>query len=201
MKKTVYTFKTPPCVHSKRPRAYWHQAHIYETCGFAAGTHGNVLNVHTETRSMHTPLPLHPTHTSPHKPKQTQTNKPTTHWEWRGRLLQGCSLAVSVGFVCGNKHAHTNSHTKNTTQHNTTQTTDNRQHKERQRQTHETTQQRNTKHATRLTQDKTRQDESRQDKCIYKHKYAYINKYLYQYLYLYTYIHIHEAHPNGHFRT
>ena len=55
-KKTVYTFKTPPCVHSKRPRVYRHQAHMYETCGLAAGTHGNVLNVHMETRSMHTPL-------------------------------------------------------------------------------------------------------------------------------------------------
>ena len=167
-------------LNSKRPRAYWHQAHIYETCLFAVFTHGNVLNVHTETHSTHTPLPLVPTHTSPHKPMQTQTNKPTTHWECQRRLLQGCSHAVSVTFVCGLKLAHTNSHAKhNTTQHNDNtdnSATDNRQHKERDNARH--TRQRN---------------ESRQDKCIYKHKYAYINKYLYQYLYLYTYIQIHEA--------
>ena len=53
-KKPVYTFKTPPCVHSKRPRVYRHHAHMYETCGLAAGTHGNVLNVHTEAFWMDT---------------------------------------------------------------------------------------------------------------------------------------------------
>ena len=73
--------KKKPCVRSKRPRVYWHQAHMYETCGLTAGTHGNVLNGHTEARSMHTPVPLPPTHTSPSKPKQSnqphcQTMKP-----------------------------------------------------------------------------------------------------------------------------
>ena len=37
-----------PCVRSKRPRVYRHQAHIFHTCGLGAGTHGDVLNVHTE---------------------------------------------------------------------------------------------------------------------------------------------------------
>ena len=41
------------------------------------------------------------------------------------------------------------------------ETTDNRQHKERQRHTHNSTEQRNTTHATRVTQDETRQDRSR----------------------------------------
>ena len=44
-----------PCVRSKRPRVYRHQAHqahIFHTCGLGAlgaGTHADVLNVHTET--------------------------------------------------------------------------------------------------------------------------------------------------------
>ena len=37
-------FKTPPCVHSKRPRV----STCINTCGRGAGTHGDVLNVHTE---------------------------------------------------------------------------------------------------------------------------------------------------------
>ena len=37
-----------PCVRSKRPRVYRHQAHIFHTCGLGAGTHADVLNVHTE---------------------------------------------------------------------------------------------------------------------------------------------------------
>ena len=48
-KKTVCTMKTPPCVHSKRPRVYRQQAHMFHTCGLGAGTHGDVLNVHTES--------------------------------------------------------------------------------------------------------------------------------------------------------
>ena len=68
VKTPVCTFKTPPCVRSKRPRVYWHQAHMYEKCGLGAGTHADVLNVHTETRSMQTPvlppLPSSPTHTT-----------------------------------------------------------------------------------------------------------------------------------------
>ena len=40
-----------PCVRSKRPRVYRHQAHqahIFHTCGLGAGTHADVSNVHTE---------------------------------------------------------------------------------------------------------------------------------------------------------
>ena len=41
-------FNTPPCVHSKRLRAYRQHVHMYKTCGRGASTHGNVLNEHTE---------------------------------------------------------------------------------------------------------------------------------------------------------
>ena len=68
-KKPVCTFKTPPCVHSKRPRVYRHQAHMYDTCGLGAGTHGGVLNVHTETRSMQTPVPQHTQPQAAHRPQ------------------------------------------------------------------------------------------------------------------------------------
>ena len=45
-----------PCVDSKRPRVYRHHAHMFQhvhtetltTCGRGAGTHGDVLNLHTE---------------------------------------------------------------------------------------------------------------------------------------------------------
>ena len=46
---------TPPCVDSKRPRVYRHHALVFKTCGRAAGTHGDVLNRHTEAcRELHT---------------------------------------------------------------------------------------------------------------------------------------------------
>ena len=44
----VCSFKTPPCEHSKRPRVYRQQVHMFYLCGRGAGTHGDVLNVHTE---------------------------------------------------------------------------------------------------------------------------------------------------------
>ena len=40
------TQKTPPCVDSKRPRVYRHHARM---CARGAGTHGDVLNLPTET--------------------------------------------------------------------------------------------------------------------------------------------------------
>ena len=48
---------SPPCVHSTRlrvcvqnvPRVYRQQAHMFPTCGLGAGTHGDVLNLHTES--------------------------------------------------------------------------------------------------------------------------------------------------------
>ena len=33
---------------SKRFRVYWQHAHMFHTCGLGAGTHADVLNVHTE---------------------------------------------------------------------------------------------------------------------------------------------------------
>ena len=79
-KTPVCTFKTPPCVRSKRPRVYRHQAHMYEKCGLGAGTHADVLNVHTETRSMQTPVPPPPPplsqHTQPQAAHRPQAHRP-----------------------------------------------------------------------------------------------------------------------------
>ena len=44
----VCTFKTPPCVRSGRLRVYRQQARMSWTFGPVAGTHGDVLTVHTE---------------------------------------------------------------------------------------------------------------------------------------------------------
>ena len=44
----VYASNASPCVRSKRFRVYWQHAHMFHTCGLGAGTHADVLNVHTE---------------------------------------------------------------------------------------------------------------------------------------------------------
>ena len=44
----VCPFKTPPCVRSGRLRVYRQQARMSKTFGPVAGTHGDVLTVHTE---------------------------------------------------------------------------------------------------------------------------------------------------------
>ena len=50
LKTPVCPLNTSPCVRSKRPRVYWHHAHTcFNMCARAAGTNGDVLNVHTET--------------------------------------------------------------------------------------------------------------------------------------------------------
>ena len=48
-KKPCTRSKRFPCVDSKRPRVCRHQAHMLKTCGLGASTHGNVLNVNTES--------------------------------------------------------------------------------------------------------------------------------------------------------
>ena len=48
LKTSVCAFNTSPCVRSKCPRVYQQHAHMFYTCGHAAGTHGDVLNVHTQ---------------------------------------------------------------------------------------------------------------------------------------------------------
>ena len=40
--------KTPPCVRSRRLRVYRGNARMFNTCGRFPGTHGGVLNAHTE---------------------------------------------------------------------------------------------------------------------------------------------------------
>ena len=44
----VCRFNTPPCVGSGRLRVYRQQARMSNTCGPVAGTHGDVLTLHTE---------------------------------------------------------------------------------------------------------------------------------------------------------
>ena len=94
-----------PRVHSKRPRVFRHHAHMCKTSGRGARTHADVLNehtegvlnVHTETCSMHTPLL---SSFSPSLLQRTQTHtQPHTH---------------------NNAQPHTATH-NNTAQHNTTQ--------------------------------------------------------------------------------
>ena len=48
-KPPVCRLKTSPCVGSKRIRVYRQNARMLNTCGRSAGTHGCVLNLHTET--------------------------------------------------------------------------------------------------------------------------------------------------------
>ena len=48
LKTSVCAFNTSPCVRSKCPRVYRQHAHMFFSCGHVAGTHGDVLNVHTQ---------------------------------------------------------------------------------------------------------------------------------------------------------
>ena len=50
-KNTCFTDENrSPCVRSKCPRVYRHHAHTcFNMCARGAGTHGDILNVHTET--------------------------------------------------------------------------------------------------------------------------------------------------------
>ena len=47
-KTPVCRLKTPPCVHSKRPRVCGNTRRCFSTCVRGAGTHKDVWNVHTE---------------------------------------------------------------------------------------------------------------------------------------------------------
>ena len=93
--------RLPPCVRSKRPRVYVQNVPVctgtartcVSTCARFAGTHGDVLNVHTEAfwnphtgffhvfffqrAATHTNTQTH-THTQTHK-HQTHTTITTTH--------------------------------------------------------------------------------------------------------------------------
>ena len=46
-RRRVYASNASPCVRAKRLLVYQHHADLYKTCGRGAGTHGDVLNVHT----------------------------------------------------------------------------------------------------------------------------------------------------------
>ena len=54
-KNPVCRFKTSPCVGSKRIRVCRQNARMLNTCARFAGTHGGVLNLHTEGFSLSSP--------------------------------------------------------------------------------------------------------------------------------------------------
>ena len=70
-------FKTSPCVGSKRFRVYRQNACMCSTCARFAGTHGSVLNLHTETFRTYT-REFSACQAAPHTP-QTQPNTHHTH--------------------------------------------------------------------------------------------------------------------------
>ena len=75
--------KTCPCVRSKPPRLYRHHAHMcFNMCARGAGTHGDVLNVHTgtcwvDTRSFEACHTL--THINTHTQHNTTQHNTTQH--------------------------------------------------------------------------------------------------------------------------
>ena len=54
LKTPVSPLQTPPCEHSKHLRVCWHHANMFQHVGVVMGTHGDVLNVHTEASWMDT---------------------------------------------------------------------------------------------------------------------------------------------------
>ena len=78
----VCRLKTPPCVHSKRPRVIRQHAHMLKSmracCRITQGrfecTHGDVLNLHTGVFS----VPHHTAHTQP-RTTTPQTTPQTPH--------------------------------------------------------------------------------------------------------------------------
>ena len=71
----VWTFKTSPCEDSKRPRVYWHHAHMcFNMCAWCRYTRGRFESTHGGFSSVshHTPHTTHTTHT-------TTTAAATTH--------------------------------------------------------------------------------------------------------------------------
>ena len=86
-KRTPHTSPLPssPCVRSQRFRVYWQNARMLNTCRRFAGTHGCVLNLHTETFFTYTRgvfrVPGRATHRQ-HTPHRTHTTH-TTHTHHR----------------------------------------------------------------------------------------------------------------------
>ena len=135
---SVCTFKTPPCVPAPSP----HVGNMW----LGAGTHGGVLNVHTETRSMQTPVPQHTQPQAAHRPQAPLLMVP----------FRQC-LQVLNRF----KPTQIQTHKQETRDRGRQTETDTHTHK------HTQTNTQTNKHIhTRTTttpQDKTRQDKTRQD--------------------------------------
>ena len=73
-----------PCVHSKRPRVYWHHAWCRHARGRFERTHGDVLNVtHGDVLDGHTTPPKHHdnAHNHTHKTFRRNIVAQTTCWE------------------------------------------------------------------------------------------------------------------------
>ena len=65
----------PPRVDSKRLRVYRQQVHMFYTCGPVAGTHGDVLNRHTEACwDLHAGFSTFFQRAAPHTPHTPHTN-------------------------------------------------------------------------------------------------------------------------------
>ena len=81
---SVCSFKTPPCVRSGRLRVYEENARMFNTCGRFLGTHGGVLNLHTERFSACQAAPHHTTNrthntTTQRTHPQHQNSQRTSH--------------------------------------------------------------------------------------------------------------------------
>ena len=126
----VCTFKTPPCVRSGRLRVYRQQARMSWTFGPVAGTHGDVLTVHTEAFRTYTQggfprAKLHQhhmythrktTHHTPHRHTHTRTTNTTTCSRQHANTTQPHTTP----------HAHANTTQPHTTPH--AHTTHTKQH-------------------------------------------------------------------------
>ena len=112
------TLKNPTCIHSKRPRVYQSQVHMFQTYGRAIGTHGHVSNVHTETRSMHTFLAPFPHHTHTHSPTASHNSR-TQHSERQQIQVHG-TLAQSQETTQQINNEHTKRETTSDTRDNAT---------------------------------------------------------------------------------
>ena len=78
---TVCTFKTPPCAHSKRLRVYTGTTRTcVTTCRRGAGTHGDVLGVHTghhTARTHHDHNDIHTRHNHHNNTRERKQRKKT----------------------------------------------------------------------------------------------------------------------------
>ena len=100
-------FKTSPCEGSKRLLVYRQNARMSSTCARSAGTHGGVLNLHTETFGTYTRGRLEPTHGGFSACQAAPLTPHTPH-----TLSAHTSHTLST-----HTHNHFNTHAQHTTRH------------------------------------------------------------------------------------